>query len=370
MINRDKVLAYAKSYWWRPCKDGKVWIASEPINLAKEAKDRKKEDYVAVFLWYPAKGNKNANNSYDGMWETLALVPPAKAKEIEGTKDDDDRLWSKYASDGIALASWKDDPKDSLENLGAFPTKPPYFGLNDCTHFTSECLIAGGFPITNDKARRGAGDLADYLDASKDTATLCFMASQEDVKAVVDAGVVREGDVFAYHEDVKHYYAHHTVPAVNSRGGVAMHTWRGFDRPWGRPWPFDIPGERISLFHFKDDVYTTADAKKWLGWWKVETLGNPKAAKADYYHFSDTGALAVTSQEPKNAKEKPKTAPYRWFSTKAKTAVVVRRNDKETKVETFTLQDPKGKDTSTTADGALSPLPKGSKLSLKGTQLF
>ena len=63
---------------------------------------------------------------------------------------------------------------------------------------------------------------------------------------------------------------------------------------------------------------------------------------------------------------------YRWFSTKASTAVVVRADDKkkETKVETFTLSDPKPKDPSVTADGVLSNPPKGAKVSFKVTELF
>ena len=378
MIDRAKVLAYATKYWWAPCEDGIVWVGYAPINVnaaGKKAKDSNKaaEDYVGVFLWYPSKSGANL--------EALCLVPRSKEKEIEAAKDAD-RKWSKYASVGIALASYKDDHDDEDENLDVFPTKPPYHGLNDCTHFTSECLIAGGFPIVSEKdaARRGAGDLANYLNASSATKTLCYMAAHDDVQAVVDAGVVRAGDVFAYYKDLKHQYAHHTVPAVSS-STIAMHTWHAFDRPWD----LDASDERYSLFHFADDDYTTANAKKWLRWWKVETLGDPKRAtpKVDYYHFGDTGTLTVTSHEPKHAKEPPSGASYRWFSTNAKTAVVVRRKSTETKVETFTLPDPKPKDskdpqaadpksgdTPTTADGAFSNLPQGSKLSLKGTKLF
>ena len=301
------------------------------------------------------------------MWETLALVPKSKAKDIEDA-DDDDRTWAKYKDVAIPLASYKDDPKDKDENLGVFgDTKPPYVGLNDCTHFTSQCLIAGGFPVTKAEARRGAGDLAFYLQASGDVTTLCWMADPDDVKAVVDADVVREGDVFAYHEDEK-TPAHHTVPAVTPKT-IAMHTWRGFDRPWDRPWPFDIDGERISLFHFKDDDYKTADAKNWLGWWKVETLDDPKGPNVVYYLFEATGEVTVTDKEPKNAKDKLKGDTFRWFS-RAKTAVVVRRTGLETKTQVEIFQEPKTKDGATTTAGAFSNLPAGSKLSSKGTKLF
>lgn len=361
MINRAKLLDYATQYWWRPCKDGMVWVGYGPINVAKKAKDAKKakgakEDYVGAFLWYPSKDDPFP-------LESLCLVPKSKEAEIEKLKDFN-RTFEKYKEVAIPLASYKDNPKDQDENREYFPTAPPDYGLNDCTHFTSECLIAGGFPVSSDKARRGAGDLANYLDASKETWTLCYMAAHDDVQAVVDAGIVREGDVFAFYTDLKHQYAHHTVPAVSSKT-IAMHTWHAFDRPW------DLGGsdERYSLFHFADDNYTTADAKKWPGWWKVETLGDPKSPKVDYYHFGDKGTLTVTSKEPKNAKEQPKGATYRWFSTKAKTAVAVRRDKTSTKVETFTLSDPK-KDSPVTAAGVISNLPKGSKLSLKATQLF
>ena len=359
MVDRAKVVAYATKYWWRPCEDGIVWVGYGPIDVAKKAKEAKKakdakEEYVGVFLWYPGKDGSQL--------EALCLVPKSKEKEIE-TKNGE-ATWDKYKSDAIALASWANKRTDKEEDLTGFgKTPPPDFGLNDCTHFTSECLIAGGLSIKDEKAHRGAGVLANFLDASKETATLCWMAAHDDVKAVVDAGIVKAGDVFAYHNDTKHA-AHHTVPAV-SPTTIAMHTWHAF----GRPWHLDEPDQRVSVFHFKDDDYSTAEAKKWPGWWKVEATGDPKRTKPEFYHFDDKGVLTVTDKQPKDEKVKPQGEAHRWFSTKPKTAVVVRRKGTETKVETFTLSDPKPKDPSVTADGALSNPPKGAKVSFKGTKI-
>ncbi len=87
MIDRNEILKYATRYWWRPCADGKVWVRYIDIKVpeeakkakaakAKAAKDGKAEDYVGVFLWYPAKsGRVNL--------EALCLVPKSKAKDIE-----------------------------------------------------------------------------------------------------------------------------------------------------------------------------------------------------------------------------------------------------------------------------------------------
>ena len=330
----------------------------------------RRENYVGVFLWYPtASGGRNL--------EALCLVPKSKEKEIEKA-DDTKRTWGKYSSVAVALASYKDNPKDPEENLAVFlPSKPKYYGLNDCTHFSSECLIAGGFVISKtdagDRARRGAGDLANYLYYSKEVRALCFMASHADARAVVDAGVMQTGDVFAYYEDTKHQYAHHTVVAVSPET-VAMHTMHQWDTAWDFD-ETDDTSERYSLFHFVDDDYTTPDAKRWTGWWKVETHGDPTLAvpMVRYYYFGDTGTLTVTTAQPKVAKTAPNGESYTWFATDSETAVVVRRNNMDTSVETFTRADPKDpqrQDIPATATGTIANLPEGSKKTLKATKLF
>jgi hypothetical protein len=340
-IKRQQVVDHAEEYWWQPCEDNWVWVKSDVIILANQIKDHK--GYVAVFLWYPAK---DTTVSANGMWEALCLVPQATMNKIVKLPHDK-RLLSDFASDAILLASFKDEyPKE--ENLKVFPKKPPYVGLNDCTHFTSECLIAGGVPFKGpmDSSRRGAGELVAYLRSLGDVTTLCFDAEHDDVKAVVDAGVVKDGDVLAYHTGKDP--AHHTVPFVGP-GIVTMHTWRAHGRKWDNPWDTDMSGERYSLLHFKDDKYDTPEAKAFLGWWKVDVKGDGKRAAPEYYNFDDTGALAVATKAPKDAKAKADKPRFRWFSTKKNTAVVVRRDETKTMVETFTLQkDP------TTAKGAVS----------------
>jgi hypothetical protein len=331
---------HAETYWWQPCKDNWVWVKRDLIDLNKEIK--KHAGYVPVFLWYPAQ---NTTVSANGMWETLCLVPKAAADKIVKLPHEK-RLLADFAKDAILLASFKDDYKD--ENLTVFPKQPPYVGLNDCTHFTSECLIAGGVPFKGpmDSSRRGAKECVEYLRTLGDVTTLCYDAEHDDVKAVVDAGIIREGDVLAYHTGKDP--AHHTVPFVGP-GTVTMHTWRADSRPWDNPWDVDMRGERYSLLHFKDDKFTTPEAKAFLGWWKVDVKGDPKRAKPEYYHFGDTGALAMTIKAPKDAKAKSDKPNFRWFSTKKNTAVVVRRDGTTTMVETFTLQsDP------TTAKGVVS----------------
>src|SRR6185503_13671447 len=96
---------------------------------------------------------------------------------------------------------------------------PPYFGLNDCTHFTSECLIQGGFAVTDDKARRGAGELYDYLYWSGGTKVLALDVSQGDATNVIDAGLLKQGDVIVYRNQ-KDKLRHHGVVYVGD-GGIA-----------------------------------------------------------------------------------------------------------------------------------------------------
>ena len=121
MVNRAKVLAYATDYWWRPCKDGIVWVQSVPIDVAQEAKDRKKPDWVGVFLWYPANGDKRTNRSYDGFWETLALVPKDAAEKIKKQQNDNLRTWADYATVGSPWRRSRTTPSPRSRTSPPFP---------------------------------------------------------------------------------------------------------------------------------------------------------------------------------------------------------------------------------------------------------
>ncbi len=36
-IDRSAIVSYANTYWYQPCKDGKAWLANEPVIIANEA---------------------------------------------------------------------------------------------------------------------------------------------------------------------------------------------------------------------------------------------------------------------------------------------------------------------------------------------
>jgi hypothetical protein len=58
-----------------------------------------------------------------------------------------DKTFEEFRNRGaIMLCSYKDHPSDEPA-LTTLALAPPYHGLNDCTHYTTECLIAGGFQL-------------------------------------------------------------------------------------------------------------------------------------------------------------------------------------------------------------------------------
>jgi len=285
--DRDKAYSHAETYWWRPCTDGLVWIASQPINVAREAASRKLNSYTGVFLWYGASD-----------LEGLFLLPAAKAASAR-----DGKLSS--FPEAVMLASYKDRRADEATELKALKLSPPYFGLNDCTHFTTECLAKGGFTVTNDHARRGANDLYQYLLAHGSTKTLASDVTEADASAVISAGLMKKGDVVVYSNDGEKVH-HHGVLYVGD-GGIAMHTYHQWQRDWQTAGGWN---QRYSLFHIsEDDDLTSAVATRWIGWWQV----TPPAGTPRYYYIGAKGRVHVQAKAPTSTKLAPAGESY-WFA--------------------------------------------------------
>ena len=53
-IDRSAIVSYANTYWYQPCKDGKAWLANEPVIIANEISKRKlsSADWTGAFLGY------------------------------------------------------------------------------------------------------------------------------------------------------------------------------------------------------------------------------------------------------------------------------------------------------------------------------
>jgi len=310
---REKVVDHATAFWWRPCEDGVVWIKNDAVNIQVEVSRRKLKNYGGAFLWYSP-------------WklEGLFLLPSSQIDAAKNGKMED-------FSSAIMLASYSDDLKNESQaqdylkkTLGKLP---PYHALNDCTHFTSECLISGGFAVTDVHARRGAPDLWRYLFAHHNAKVLAVDVPDTIANAVISKGLMKPGDVIVY-ADKKGGERHHAVVYLGG-GTIAMHTWHQFNVAWQTAGGDD---QLYSLFHISlDDSFVTPWASRWVGWWQLSF-----ASQQMYMYVGGGGHVTVTPTAPKSMAVAP-VGPNYWFADNTKMWTCVRLKGL---VDEYTL-DPK-----------------------------
>ena len=291
---RDKIKGYADKFWFIPCKDNLVWACcmNRPINVQEEIKKRKLSDgeWKGRFLYY---GSPEA-----GMEEGLFLVKGANAtnpKCFEASK----------FPDRIMLCSWS-DKRESL------PERPPYWGLNDCAHFVSECLGAADIKVPTPSAPV----LLSLLRGLGETKTLGLTISKDNAERIIDSGIMKFGDVLIFSHD-RQTHNHCTVYLGN--GKIAMHTHSNHpdDPQWSGLWNLSANRNHplVTLIHFgQDDSLTTAAS--WLpGWWKVTRQGITR-----HYYFDKNGRVGYSKQQPANS-QRPILAPEGkgyWFDSISK----------------------------------------------------
>src|ERR1700693_4641907 len=134
---RDQIKAYVDERWMVPCKDGIVWVYYAAIDTnAQIAKQRQatKKEWVAAFLQY-------ADPTY-GSLEGLYLIPPADLGKVKAGQFD-----ANLFKDRKMISSWYDKADKNNFNPEVMAQKPEYNGLNDCAHFVTQSLAAGGIHV-------------------------------------------------------------------------------------------------------------------------------------------------------------------------------------------------------------------------------
>jgi len=129
MSFRDDIKSHADTFWSQPCRDGLVWTSYRAINVNAELGARKlpTAEWMGAFLFY---------ESGKGQAEGLFVIKKSERTKALTT-------WKvESCPSAVMLATFHDKRSDDP----AFPAnkQPKDFGLNDCTHFTSECVVAGG----------------------------------------------------------------------------------------------------------------------------------------------------------------------------------------------------------------------------------
>ena len=273
-----------------------VWVKDDSITLGRVPHTLKKPGYELAFLWYS-----------DDHLEGLFLVPGSKMIATQ------DKLETDFP-DAIMIASYHDSPADEPIAYFAGKKRPPFHGLNDCTHFTSECLIKGGFAVTNEHARRGAPDLYSYLYYHASTKVLASEVTSAEAGVVIGAGLFLPGDVIVY-TNRSDRQRHHGVVHVGG-GKIAMHTYHQFNVDWQTAGGDD---QLYSLFHLSlDDVYTPWVKARWVGWWQIGA-----GTDVRYCYLNDSGHVFTTKTKPSSTNQKPKGHDY-WFADATKMRTCVR----------------------------------------------
>ena len=107
-IDRSATVSYANTYWYQPCKDGKAWLANEPVIIANEISKRKlsSADWTGAFLGYmTARASRTLLAPAPAGWKDLYLIKRSDAGRLLS-----DRKASSYPG-AIMLASWYDKPQ-------------------------------------------------------------------------------------------------------------------------------------------------------------------------------------------------------------------------------------------------------------------
>jgi hypothetical protein len=262
--DRDKAITYAKTYWTIPCSDGFVGIDGDHKSISRF----RQETHAPAPDWTPLFVRDFASR------ESGVFRKP-------GEKD------KTFAEQKI---------------------------LEDCAHYVSQCLLAGGAGI---KIQWGAKELKDELQGAAQTKTLIERVSQAAGQRIIDAGLLKTGDAVIYWNTKPSEGTHvgfaHSAMYVGDNGITCHSTcrYKGLGDSTEDEWHLD--GGAIyeyTFIHFSSDDFLAADmAKALAGWWKVEYGG-----RTSYRAVKSNGTAHTSQMAPKRATDHaPATPSAYWF---------------------------------------------------------
>jgi hypothetical protein len=285
-LNRTALRTYADTYWWRPCQDGDVWLSGSPIKIAVEMRRRNlsPSEWTAVFL------TPNAGDYIDGLYLLKNTHVPLLAGGSYAAT-------SFPSADCIEVQAWR--------------------GLNDCAHFVSECLRAGGIQGIYSVS---VANLIGKLRAAANTKTLAYFVNVSTAERIIKSGIMKVGDIVAFGTATKTFaHGHSTVYMGN--GKVANHTHlnhpnytgggifgRGVWKPYADP---ITEHPLVSLIHFDEGDGSVAGSSS-LGWWQTTWQGT-----VYYYYFAGNGRVKYVTTKPSSLKQEPYAPQGKgyWFQT-------------------------------------------------------
>ncbi len=283
---RDQIKTYVDGHWMVPCQDGIVWTYYTGIDTKAQVAKQKKatsKDWAAAFLRYP-------DPTYVTL-EGLYLIPAGDLAKVKAGQ-----FATASYPDRKMISSWFDKNDKNNYNPEVTAQKPEFNGLNDCAHFVTQSLAAGGVHVET----TGVPTLFNSLRALADTKTLAKTVPAAVAKSIVNSGIMKVGDVIIYSKGAEH---HHSVVYMES-GKIAMHTWANhpshpeFKGDWEASATADHPLATLIHFGRDDPPPPIAPATSMVGWWKVLWRGTTY-----YYHFDKSGRVGWTKNRPANPKQ-------------------------------------------------------------------
>jgi hypothetical protein len=297
---REQIVSFVDDNWMVPCPDGLVWLFYGAISTKAKVAAHKKatgKDVAAAFLLYPGAQSVAT--------EGLYLIPAVDLAKVKGGQ-----LEAAKFPDRKMIASWFDAADKDSSTPEVLAQKPADHGLNDCAHFVTQSLAAGGIHAETS----GVPTLFNTLRARSDTKTLAKTVDADVAEKIVKAGIMKPGDVIIYSKVNGKVMEHHHSVVYMGDGKIAMHTYANHPKhallhgDWKKSASETHP--LVTLIHFGRDDKAIAANSGMLGWWKVVISGFPF-----YYFFEKTGQVAWTEKAPANLKHSllmPRGRGY-WF---------------------------------------------------------
>ncbi|HEV3192165.1 MAG TPA: hypothetical protein VGY54_16750 [Polyangiaceae bacterium] len=293
-MNRGAAGDHANAYWYRPCEDRLVWLDSRPISIVQELTRRglSPEQWQARFL------NYDAARYFDGLYFVRASVADL------GNLSARQFFAPNFAPDDVILVQ-------------------DWAGLNDCTHFVSECLARGGVRVGS----LLVGDLVTKLRARSDTKTLGYFVPLSEAQRIVDSGAMDLADIIAFGTQERNFtHGHATIFMGNDK--VANHTHLNhpaftgglsgtFGNVGGGRWQFYADPRTghplVILIHFADSNDTGTSSMR--GWWEMTWRSSRY-----YYYFERNGRALWTRRRPTSLVQGPLSPEGNgyWFEKNSK----------------------------------------------------
>lgn len=174
--------------------------------------------------------------------------------------------------------------------------------LEDCAHFLSECLKAGGLRIAD---QWSVPMLLMALRESEDATpkpiakTLAEKVSRAAAQNIIDTNLLRIGDMIGYFVDGKYAHSAMFTGQSDGLGRVTCHTKSRFmgKTPSAVPdvWYLSNPGYSFTLVHISE-AHPPLLGDKLAGWWRIGK------GSAEFYFVAADGRAIRTASAPKDGK--------------------------------------------------------------------